>query len=256
MRFKLLINPILVMIVVGGALTWRYKPSSPTGAQQPERVDGTVKVVLKQLTVQDDVIPVEIIVPVATSSAPNVLDDVTYFLKNNSGKAISAVAVTKKILYREDGKLVANTHCSTVDFLFHPDFAGSKPLASGAQVRMDGPGPTSFEDGIVIVSVTLQIDYILYVDGSSYGAGSEGERTVLSQREGARKYKNLLRENYAKAGNSLVTVVPLLDQDTKLDQLKFTGSESEGAGRYRLYLLKTFRTKGGAEIERYFKVRE
>ena len=102
MRFKLLINSILVMIVAGGALTWFYLPSNPTGAQQPERVDGTIKVVLKQLPVQDDVIPVEIIQPMATSSAPNVLDDVTYFLKNNSDKAISAVAVTKRILYRED----------------------------------------------------------------------------------------------------------------------------------------------------------
>jgi len=249
MRFKLLINPVLALMVAGAALTWRSNSQIP----QPEQ--RTVKVVVTQLPAQDKVIPVEIILPVATSSAPNVLDDVTYFLKNNSGKAISAVAVTKRILYREDGKLVGNTGCSTVDFLFHPDFP-SKPLASGAQVSMEAAGPTSFEDGTVIVSVTLKIDYVQYVDGSSYGAGSEGERTVLSLREGARKYKNFLRENYAKAGNSLVTVVPLLEQDTKLDQLKLTGLESEGAARYRLYLLKTFRTKGGAEIERYFKVRE
>jgi hypothetical protein len=255
MRFKLLINPILVMIVVSIALTWRYAASNPTSVQQPERVDGTVKVVLKQLPAQNDVIPVEIIVPVATSSAPNVLDDVTYFVKNNSGKAISAVAVTKRILYREGGKLVANTHCSTVDFLFHPDFP-SKPLVSGDQEPMEAPGPTTFEDGTVLVSVTLQIDYVQYVDGSSYGAGSEGESAVLSAREGAKKYKAFLRENYTKAGKSLVTVVPLLEQDTKLDQLKLTASETEGAARYRLNLLKTFRTKGGAEIERYFKVKE
>lgn len=185
MRFKLLINPILVMIVVGGALTWLYGPSKPTGAQQPERADGTVKVVLKQLPVQDHVIPVEIVQPVATSSAPNVLDDVTYFVKNNSGKAISAVAVTKRILFREDGKLEAFTRCSVVDFLFHPDFP-SKPLASGAQVHMDGPGPIDLEDGTVIVNVTLQIDYVQYVDGSRIGAGSEGEQTVLSYRERTR----------------------------------------------------------------------
>src|SRR5260221_4484163 len=249
MRFKLLINPILALMVVGGALTWRSNSQIP----QPEQ--RTVKVVVTQLPTQDNVIPVEIIQATAISSAPNVLDDVTYFLKNNSGKAISAVAVTKRILYREDGKLLGNTGCSTVDFLFHRDFP-SKPLASGAQVPMEAPGPTSFEDGTVIVSVTLNIDYVQFVDGSSYGAGSEGERTVLSAREVAQKYKTFLRENYAKAGNSLVTVVPLLEQDTKLDQLKLTGLESEGAARYRLYLLKTFRTKGEAEIERYIKVKE
>jgi hypothetical protein len=255
MRFKLLINPILVLIVVGAALTLRYSPNNAKETQQPERGDGTVKVVLKQLPVQSDVIPVEIIQPVATSSAPNVLDDVTYFLKNNSDKAISAVAVTKRILYREDGKLEAFTGCSTIDFLFHPDFP-SKPLASGAQVRMDGPGPMDLDDGSVVVNVTLKIDYVQYVDGSSYGAGSEGERTVSSQREGAKKYKNFLRENYAKAGKSLVTIVPLLEQDTKADELKFNQSENVGADRYRLFLLKMFRTKGGAEIERYIKVKE
>jgi len=138
MRFKLLINPMLLMIVIGAVLTWLYKPSNPTAAQQPERVDGTVKVVLKQLPVQDHVIPVEIILPVATSSAPNVLDDVTYFVKNNSGKAISAVAVTKKILYREDGKVRSLVRCSTADFSFHPDFP-SKPLASGLKNRWKRP---------------------------------------------------------------------------------------------------------------------
>ena len=106
------------------------------------------------------------------------------------------------------------------------------------------------------MSVILNIDYVLYVDGSCYGAGSEGETKVSSQREGAKKYKNLLRENYAKAGKSLVTIVPLLEQDVQLDQLKLTQSEGVGADRYRLYLLKTFRTKGGAAIEKYINVKE
>lgn len=250
MWVKVLINPVLVLIVVGAAATWRGSAREPQAERQ------TVKVVVTQLPAQDNVIPVEIVQAMAKSSAPNVLDDVTYFIRNNSAKAISAVAVTKRVLYREGGKLVANTGCSTVDFVFHPDFADSKPLAPGAQVTMEAAGPTTFEDGTVVVSVTLKIDYVQYVDGSSYGAGSEGERTVLSQREGAKKYKNFLRENYAKAGKSLVTIVPLLEQDTKLDQLKLTGLESEGAARYRLYLLKTFRTKGAAEIERYIKVKD
>ena len=249
MRFKLLISPALAMLVAGTIVTWR----SDSKVQQPEGPN--IKVVVTQLPAQDNIIPVEIIGMVATSSAPNVLDDLTYFVKNNSGKAINAVAVTKKILYREDGKVKSLARCSTSDFSFHPDFA-SKPLASGDQAHMEAAGPTSFEEGTVVVSVSLNIDYVLYVDGTSYGDGSEGEQTVLSQREGAKKYKHLLREKYAKAGKSLVTIVPLLEQETKLDQLKLTQSESVGADRYRLYLLKTFRTKGAAEIERYIKVKE
>ena len=70
MRFKLLINPILALMVVGGALTWRSNSQIP----QPEQ--RTVKVVVTQLPTQDNVIPVEIIQATAISSAANVLDDV------------------------------------------------------------------------------------------------------------------------------------------------------------------------------------
>ena len=103
MRFKSLINPILAMIVVGVGLAWRYNASNQT-AQQPEKQ--TVKVLVTQLPAENNVVPVEIIQATAVSSAPNFLDDVSYVIKNNSGKAISAVAVAKKILYREGGKLL------------------------------------------------------------------------------------------------------------------------------------------------------
>jgi len=250
MRFKLLINPVLALMVVGGALTWHGNSTVQQGEQR------TVKVIVSQLPTQDDVIPVEIIEARALSSAPNILEDVTYVLKNNSGKAITAVAVTKKIFYRESGTLAAHSLCSTVDFSFHPDMAGSKPFASSVEVPMEAPGPMTFEDGVVIESIKLKIEYIEYVGASSYGAGSEGERKIMSQREGAKKYKDFLRQNYSRAGRSLVNVVPLLEENANPEQLKLTPDESIGADRYRRYLLQTFRTKGSAEVERYIKLKE
>jgi len=252
MRFKLIISPVLAMIVVGAALA--FHGNSKT--QQRTEQQRNVRVVVNQLPAQWNRIPVEIIEATATSSAPNVLDDVSYALKNNSGKAISAVAVIKKIFYRDNGKLVGLSLYSTVDFAFHPDMTGSKPFASKPEVPMEAAGPMSFEDGVVIESVKLRIEYIEYVGSSSYGVGSEGEHRIMSQREGARKYKALLRQTYSQAGKSLVTVVPLLEENTNPEQLKLTEDEILGADRYRRYLLKTFRTKGAAEVEKYIKVNE
>jgi hypothetical protein len=251
MRFKLLISAVLAMIVVGAALAFRSNSKIQQRTEQR-----TVKVVVNQLPARENRIPVEIIQAIATSSAPNVLDDVTYALKNNSGKAISAVAVIKKIFYRDNGRLVGLSLYSTVDFAFHPDIAGSKPFASKPEVPMEAAGPMSFEDGVVIEGVKLTIEYIEYVGASSYGVGSEGEHRIMSQREGAKKYKDLLRQNYSQAGRSLVTVVPLLEETPNPEQLKLTEDEILGADRYRRYLLKTFRTKGAAEVERYIKLKE
>src|ERR1044072_479040 len=251
MRFKLLISPVLAMIVVGAALAFHSNSKIQHRTEQR-----TVKIIVTQLPAQENRIPVEIIQATAMSTAPNVLDDVSYALKNNSGKAISAVAVIKKIFYRDNGKLVRLSLYSTVDFAFHPDMTGSKPFASKPEVAMEAAGPMSFEDGVVIESVKLKIEYIEYVGSSSYGVGSEGEHRIMSQREGARKYKDLLRQTYSQAGKSLVTVVPLLEENPNPEQLKLTEDEILGADRYRRYLLKTFRTKGAAEVEKYVKLKD
>jgi len=251
MRFKLLIGSVVAMIVVSATLA--FHSNSKIQQRTEER---TVRVVVNQLPAQENRIPVEIIQATATSSAPNILDDVRYALKNNSGKAISAVAVIKKVFYRDNGKLVGLSLYSTVDFAFHPDMTGSKPFASMPEVPMEAAGPMSFEDGVVIESVKLKIEYIEYVGSGSYGVGSEGEHRIMSQREGARKYKALLRQTYSQAGKSLVTVVPLLEENPNPEQLKLTEDEILGADRYRRYLLKTLRTKGAAEVEKYIKLKE
>ncbi len=251
MHFKFLTSIALLALLVGVALAWR---SATINSQSRE--PATIRVVIDQLPAKDGVIPVEIIQATAVSSAPNIVDDVSYVLKNNSGKAISAVAVAKEILYREGGKLLGASFYSMVDFSFHPDMVGSEAFAAAnAQVPMEASGPKTFDEGIVIQSVKLKIEYVQYVGASSYGSGTEGEHRIMSQREGAKKYKELLRKKYSQAGKSLVTVVPLLE-NINLQELKLEENESAGADRYRRYLLKTFRTKGAAEIERYIKPKE
>ena len=253
MRFKLITSLFLVVVVIGGALAWPMNPKANPGVQEAKKHE--VKVVVKQLETESIGIPVEIIQATATSSAPNVLDDVAYVLKNNSGKPIRAVAVTKKTLYRENGKLYGNLRYSMADFSF-PDMADAKPFAPGTQFRMDASGSMNFEEGTTIESVKLKIDYVEYVGAAPYGAGSQGEQRINSQRNGAKKYKEYLAKTFAEAGQSLVTVVPLLEQQSYPEELKLSEHENVGADRYRRYLLKTLRTKGAVEVEKTIKLKK
>jgi hypothetical protein len=253
MRFKLITSVLLLVVVIGVALAWRINPKANPRVQEAKKHE--VKVVVKQLETESNGVPVEIIQATATSSAPDVLDDVAYVLKNNSGKPIRAVAVTKKVLYWENGKLYGNLRYSMADFTF-PDMADAKPFLPGTQFRMDASGPMNFGEGTTIETVKLKIEYVQYVGAAPYGAGTEGEQRINSQRNGAKKYKEYLAKTFAEAGQSLVTVVPLLEEQSYPEELKLSPDENLGADQYRRYLLKTLRTKGAVEVEKALKLKK
>jgi hypothetical protein len=253
MRSKLLISAVIVMAAIGVALAWSTNPKVNPKVQEPKKHE--VKILVKQLETKPNGVPVEIIQESAISSAPNILDDVTFALRNNSGKPISAVAVTKKVLYRQNGKLFGNLRYATVDFSFYPNMADAKPFMPNTQITMEAAGPMNFGEGTIIESVKLKIEYVQYVGAVPYGAGTEGEQRINSQRNGAKKYKEYLAKNFLEAGQSLVTVVPLLEQQAYPEELKLSQDENLGADRYRRYLLKTLRTKGAVEVEKALKLK-
>lgn len=255
MRPKLLTSAVIVIAAIGVALAWRADPKANPTVQEAKQRE--VKVLVKQLeTAPNGRVPVEIIQETATSSAPNVLDDVTYFLKNNSGKPISAVAVTKKVLFRENGKLYGNLRHSMVDFSFHSDLGDAKPFMPNTQVPMEAAGPMDLGEGTIIESVKLRIEYVQYVGAAPYGAGTEGERRINSHRNGAKKYREFLAKAFSEAGQSLVTVIPLLEEESYPEDLKLSEDENLGANQYRRYLLKTLRTKGAVDVEKAIKLKK
>lgn len=254
MRPKLLISAVIVIAAIGVTLAWRIDPKANPTVQEAKQRE--VKVLVKQLeTEPNGGVPVEIILATATSSAPNVLDDVTYVLKNNSGKPISAVAVTRKVLYWENGKLYGNLRHSMVDFSFFPDKPDAKPFMPNTQTPMEASGPMDLGEGTIIESVKLKIEYVEYVGATPYGAGTEGERRINSQRSGAKKYREYLAKTFSEAGQSLVTVVPLLEEQSYPEELKLSQDENPGADRYRRYLLKMLRTQGAVDVEKAIKLK-
>jgi hypothetical protein len=246
MKFKFVSGITLIAMLVGVAFAWHRN----TGFQSPD--SAAIKVVINQPPRQGGVVPIEIIQPTIVSSAPNKLDDFTYTLRNNSNKPIKAVAVVRTINYEEGGKVYAHSVYSTMDTAFHTDFGG-KPFLPGSQMPMESAGPLSFDYGVVIKEITLTLEYASYEDQTAYGAGGEGERRIKGMREGARRYKGWLAQEYARAGKSLATILPTIQDRGVPEALKLDSAQTMGADRYRLNLLKTFKTKGAADVENYLK---
>lgn len=246
MKFKFVSGIALIAVLVGVALAWH----GSTGLQS--RDSAAIKVVINQPPAQNGVIPIEIIQPTIVSSAPHKLEDFTYTLKNNSNKPIRAVAVIRTINYEEGGKMYAHSVYSTMDTAFHADFGG-KPFLPGNQMPMESAGPLSFDEGVVIKEITLTLEYASYEDQTAYGAGGEGERRIKGMREGARRYKRWLAQEYTRAGKSLATILPTIQSAGIPEALKLDADQTMGADRYRLNLVKAFKTKGAADVENYLK---
>lgn len=236
MIFKFVSGIALITVLMGVAIQSR-EPSN-------------IKVLINQLPAKDGVIPIEIIQPTIVSSAPNKLDDLTYFLRNNSGKAVIAVALVRTISYEEGGKVHADSVYSTMDAAFHPDMVG-RPFLPGSQMSMESAGPLGFNEGVVIKEITLTVEYVSIAGQTAYGSGGEGERRINGMREGARRYKSWLAQEYSRAGKSLVTILPVIETHNLPEELKLDLDQTVGADRYRLHLLKTFKTKGAADVENY-----
>lgn len=247
MRFKFLTSIALLTVVVGVAVAWRR---TTIGFQSRELT--AIKVVINQLPARDGVVPVEIIQPTISSSAPNKLDDLTYIIRNNSARAIIAVAVIKTITYEEAGTLYTDSVYSMMDGAFHPDMGSAKLFHPGTLMSMESPGPLRFNEGVVIKEITLKVDYASYDDDTAYGSGREGERRINEMREGAREYKRWLGQKYSRGGKSLATVLPLMRSAGVPEELKLNLDQTLGADRYRLHLLKTLQAKGAMDVERYF----
>ena len=246
MKFKVISAIALIAVLVGVTLAWHRT----TGLQS--RDSAAIKVVINQPPAKDGVMPIEIIQPKVVSSAPNKLDDFTYTLRNNSNKPIKAVAVIRTINFEEGGQLYAHSVYSTMDTAFHADFGGQRFLP-GSQMPMESAGPLGFDDGVIIKEITLTLDYVSYDDQTAYGAGGEGERRIKGMREGARRYKSWLAQEYSRAGNSLTTILPTIQASGIPEALKLDSDQTMGADRYRLNLLKAFKTKGAADVENYLK---
>jgi hypothetical protein len=247
MRSKLLISITLTIVLVGVATAWH-------SVSKVQTVDTGIRIFVTQLPEESNgLVPVHITQPTAISSVPNILEDLTYTLINNSDKPIKALAISQTIEHEKGGKLYTTSTYLTLDYSFHADIDRGRLFDSRTQIPITASGPSRFSEGTVIKTIKLKIAFIQYADDTRYGAGGEGERRITQMREGALKYKNWLENKYFESGKSMSIVLPLLRQVDNPEELKLNVDEILGASSYRNHLLKTLQTKGAGEVEKYLK---
>lgn len=228
--------------------------SDPTAAQ----VKISIPVVANQLDLVDGRIPVELKCKNVELSVPNALEKLSCIIKNNTNEPISAGAVYSSIIVEKDGTRNVTSSYGTFDTFVHPDFREDHKnnlILPGQEYHYD-EGSVSYDDGTVIKDIVVKLDYIEFANSTKLGTNQSGSRIIADARKGAAKYKNWLAQKYEEGGESLETIVPLLEKNQPLpDDLQFqTGPEEHGASMYRNYLRRTYKSKGAEGLVKFFKL--
>ncbi len=237
-----------IITIAGSALLMIF---SVTGAYiYYARAQG-LQVEVNQLPTDSGVIPVEIKDVKTRMSNPSELTELSFVVKNNSSKAISSVVVIFGLITEKNGQLFVDHHFVTSDIQVHPDILAIhhfKPLAPGKEKYLDTPS-NSYGDGRAIKGVTLNVDYVEFVDNSTLGPNKMGGRIVTLQREGARLYKNwLVRESASK---DILSIVLTLKNPALPTEIANTSMYlKQGANIYRKHLLRAYES-GHEDIKKF-----
>lgn len=230
---------------------------SHRAASTPSRQAQVMEVVARQLPQRDGLIPVELTCGFATLSAPNIVNNFSCELKNNSNRNIKAANVIYTIQYEENGISKATSYNSTIDTRLHPDSANTaRMIGPGEKSSSVGPpGQVSSGSSTIIKGIEIAIDFVEFEDSSVLGPDREGSNIINSMRVGAKKYQTWLRSEYERNRHSVDAILPSLNDDGDIpSSLKTTNSYEElGANAYRSRLRRMHRTKGKAEVEKILR---
>jgi len=247
-RYRLLSKFTVLMLL--SVFLWSFshgEAPAPSGQAQ------VIEVIARQLPEREGLIPVELRCGYATLSAPNILENFTCKLRNNSSRSLTAASVVYTIQYEEKGVSKASSYDSTIDTRLNPDFANTtKMIGPGEESSSVGPpGPVSSGSATIIKGIEIAIDFVEFEDSSVLGPDREGSNIINGMRLGAKKYRTWLRSEYERNRRSVDAIVPLLDGENISSDVQTANSYEElGAQQYRSRLRKMHRTKGKAEVEK------
>lgn len=222
-------------------------------SQARDRSRISIPVVAKQLDSVHGVPPVELRCDATALVLPDTLEAVPCRIKNNAGRAITAIVLGNSVTISKNGKISAASGYTTIDTFVHPDFHKSAGLNQYSEPQF--PFATESYDGI-ITQLRVYVDYVEFADRRTLGPNRRGAELVAGIREGAAKYKAWLVTQFQKQGTSADTLIRLLEEDQLHTDLELkNGSEEQGAAIYRNQLRKIHRTEGLKELMREWKYR-
>lgn len=227
-----------------------------SGRHSPSQQNSII-VDVEELPPDKGLIPVEIQNARVSSIKRSEIQELSYFVRNNTDKAITAIGIIRKIVFEEAGTDYTDISYTTIDAVLHADVSDSsrvKRLMAGKVEPMTESGPLGFGNGTSIKRVVLRIDYVEFDDNTALGVGSESERKLKLSRDGALKYKEWLVSRYQKSHQSLSTVLALLQEDDVPADIGIGDiNQILGAKAYRARLLKVFQTEGATKVQTYLQ---
>jgi len=241
------IRIVLRLIILGVLAISLWQVAGRTPAQEFSPSQRKISVDTRQLQPDNGVIPVELKCRQAELSAPDTLEDVPCVIRNNTGRPVKAVGVTKSVTKEKDGVTSTVSSSIVLDAFVHPDISaerGARLIPPGQEVNAGGL-PGSY--GGMVKGVSLAVDYVEFDDGTDLGPGAASFRKKIADiRSGAAKYKRWLTQQFIRHAKDDSELAPLLEREPSPEETGVENdNEAEGASLYKNFALQV---KGGKGV--------
>ena len=245
----------LVITVAATAIVSLISVSRSNQADNINPIMQAMPVVIRQIRLENGLIPVEVKCRDVQLTAPDTYETVPCIIKNNTEKNIRAVAAEFIVTTEYQGKQTQDSSYLTLETLLHPDLAlqhKHNPIAPGAERALE-PSPASYE-GSLIKGIEVRMDYVEFEDGTTIGPNKKGSILIGFSREGAAKYKEWLKKKYLESGKSADAIASLLMVKDLPNELDLTDpNQRTGAKQYRNHIREVYAAHGATELRKYFQ---
>lgn len=246
-----------VLLIITCGVVWLLSSKATTQGTKtsvPQRTYLPIKA--KQVRSDDGTLPVSLRCDDAELSAPNEIEKVSCVIVNNTNKRISAAGVVFTVIVEQDGETSPDSSLLTIETFIHPDLREDKqnnliPPGGEGSVR---PLPVSYDDA-VIRGVSMEVDYVEFEDKSTFGPDKVGSRVITNIRAGAAMYKNWLVGKYRQNGQSVESLVRILDRQPMPEEeigIK-NDDQRQGAIIYRNHTRSTYESKGPGSLVKHLR---
>jgi hypothetical protein len=246
MHIKAILAICLMVSAAIGATAWKIaKPFGPRASKQLAQ--------LELVQIPEVAITKAEIAPIGPHGT------FRFSIRNDSGKPINGVAISIKVEFMgHNGKPSTASAWSIVNREIHPDVDSihphNHPISPGEEILVKDEEIALEENIAAVQKITIHIEYIRFVGGSSMGTNEAAGHLITDATIGAEKYKRWLVGKYNAAGRSKQALADMLNAPglpSELDVPK-GGGERAGANIYKMHFQRALREQT-VNVDDYLK---
>lgn len=239
------------------AFLWLIAVFAFKGKSKQVYEQAKLSVDMLQLPAEGGIIPVEIQRAKIHLPQPNEIEDFSCVVKNNTTKAITALALEWTFTADNNGKPSSLSENSEMDAIYHPDiqdYRKLRALAPGNEMTMESSSGTTVAPPARIVKAEVTLKYVEFGDKSliDLDPRHSSSKRINEEREGAERYKQWLAQIYKQQGKGLKNVIPLLRGESFPTELNLnTHPLHHGAKMYGKFMLSLYTNNQQEAMEKY-----